>query len=267
MSEAQLTNDHGVFSYSSRNKIARITFERPKKYNTLTYEVISEMQRVLKVIANDQSVNVLVIASRGKSFCTGHDMKEMNAKRDEKFYQDLLFECSKMMQQLLALPQPVIAQVQGIATAAGCQLVATCDLAVASADARFATNGIDNGLYCATPSVALSRVVPRKHSLEMLLTGDFITADRAAEIGLINRVVEPIKLESEVTNLASRLAEHPRNLLSRGKASFYRQINQPLDLAYKGTSDDLVYNLLEDEGQEGLSAFVEKRRPFWKTPE
>ena len=265
MSEDQLLRDHGVFAYSSRNKIARITFERPKNYNTLTHEVINEMQRVLELIARDESINVLVIASRGKAFCTGHDIKEMNLRKDEKFYRDLLYQCSKMMQQLLSLPQPVIAQVQGIATAAGCQLVATCDLALASKDARFATNGIDNGLYCATPSVALSRVVSRKHSLEMLLTGDFITADRAAEIGLVNRVVEPGQLESEVTNLAMRLADHPRKLLARGKASFYRQLNEPLDVAYEGTSDDLVCNLLEDVGQEGLRAFVEKRKPSWKS--
>ena len=258
-------NRNAVLSYSCKNKIARVTFERPEKYNTLTSEVITEMQDLLDIIAKDSSIHVLVIASKGKAFCTGHDIKEMSAKRDENFYRELLFQCSKMMQQLLALPQPVIAQVQGIATAAGCQLVATCDLVVASESARFATNGIDNGLYCATPSVALSRVVPRKHSLEMLLTGDFITSHRATEIGLVNRVVEDGQLEFEVTKLASRLAEHPRTLLSRGKASFYRQINQPIDIAYKGTSEDLVCNLLEDEGQEGLTAFVEKRPPAWKS--
>jgi enoyl-CoA hydratase/carnithine racemase len=188
----------------------------------------------------------------------------MNAARDEAFYRRLLADCSRMMQSIVALPQPVIAQVQGIATAAGCQLVATCDLAVAAKSARFATNGIQNGLYCATPSVALSRVVQRKHALEMLLTGDFIDAERAAAIGLVNRVVPDENLVAETRALAARIAAHSQVAVQLGKASFYRQISQPLDAAYRGTSDDLVCNLLTDDGIEGLEAFAAKRPPQWR---
>jgi enoyl-CoA hydratase/carnithine racemase len=168
-----------------------------------------------------------------------------------------------MMQSIVALPQPVIAKVQGIATAAGCQLVATCDLALAGAGAQFATNGINNGLFCATPAVAVSRTVARKHAMEMLLTGEFIDADRAAAIGLVNHVVADDELDGAVDALARNLAAKSQYALRLGKASFYRQLDQPLDAAYRGASNDLVCNLMSDDGIEGVDAFFEKREPQW----
>lgn len=244
--------------------ITTLTLNRPARYNTLTSAVIAAISGHLEALAADPAARVLIIASTGKAFSTGHDLKEMNAERDEAFYRQLLSDCSKMMQAVVALPQPVIAQVQGIATAAGCQLVASCDLAIASRSARFATNGIQNGLYCATPQVALSRVVARKHALEMLLTGDFIDAERAAEIGLVNRVVDDDALETAVRDLAMRIADKSQMAVRLGKASFYRQVDQPLDAAYRTGSEDLVCNLLAEDGIEGLNAFIDKRKPEWK---
>ena len=244
--------------------IATLTLNRPQRYNTLTSDVIAALSQHLAALAVNPEARVVIIAAIGKAFSTGHDLKEMSANRNEAFYRTLLTNCSKMMQAIVALPQPVIAQVQGIATAAGCQLVASCDLAVAARSARFATNGIQNGLYCATPSVALSRVVSRKHALEMLLTGDFIDADRAAAIGLVNHVVDDFELETETRALAGRIADKSQMAVRLGKASFYRQVDQNLDSAYRGASEDLVCNLLAADGIEGLSAFIEKRKPEWQ---
>ncbi len=246
--------------------IATLTLNRPQRYNTLTAGVIAALQGHLDAIAADPAIRVVIVAATGKAFSTGHDMKDMHAQREEAYYRTLLADCSRMMQSIVALPQPVIAAVQGIATAAGCQLVASCDLAVAARSARFATNGIRNGLYCATPSVALSRVVARKHALEMLLTGDFISAERAAEIGLVNHVVDDAALAEESRALAARIAANSPYAVRLGKASYYRQAALPLDAAYRGTSEDLVCNLLSEDGQEGVNAFVEKRTPRWHDP-
>ena len=244
--------------------IATITLNRPRAYNTLTSGVIAALSAHLEALASKPEARVIIIASTGKAFSAGHDLKEMNANRNEAFYRQLLGDCSNMMQAVVGQPQPVIAQVQGIATAAGCQLVASCDLAIAARAARFATNGIQNGLYCATPQVALSRVVARKHALEMLLTGDFIDAERAAEIGLVNRVVDDAVLEHAAREFAGKIADQSQMAVHLGKASFYRQINQPLDGAYRSGSEDLVCNLLAEDGIEGLTAFIEKRKPQWK---
>ena len=244
--------------------IATLTLNRAARYNTLSSDVIAMLSMRLTEIAASDAVRVVIIAATGKAFSTGHDLKEMNAHRNEAYYRRLLADCSRMMQAIVALPQPVIAQVQGIATAAGCQLVASCDLAVAASSARFATNGIQNGLYCATPSVALSRVVQRKHALEMLLTGDFIDAARAEEIGLVNRVVDDADLEQATRALAGRIAEKSQYAVRLGKASFYRQVEQGLDSAYRGTSEELVCNLLASDGVEGLNAFIDKRAPRWQ---
>ena len=244
--------------------IATLTLNRAARYNTLTSEVIAMLSARLAEITDSDGVRVVIIAATGKAFSTGHDLKEMNANRDETFYRQLLAACSRMMQTIVALPQPVIAQVQGIATAAGCQLVASCDLAVAASSARFATNGIANGLYCATPAVALSRSVARKHALEMLLTGDFIDARRAAEIGLVNHVVDDGDLATTTRALAGRIADKSQYAVRLGKASFYRQVDQELDSAYRGTSEELVCNLLASDGIEGLNAFIEKRPPRWQ---
>ncbi len=262
-SHAQTATEQDI-CYALQDGIATLTLNRPTRYNTLTSEVIAAISGHLAAIAASEDVRVVIIASTGKAFSTGHDLKEMNAHRDEAFYRRLLADCSRMMQAIVALPQPVIAQVQGIATAAGCQLVASCDLAVASRSARFATNGIANGLYCATPSVALSRVVQRKHALEMLLTGDFIDAARAAEIGLVNHVVDDLQLEQTTRALAGRIAERSQYAVRLGKASFYRQVDQGLDSAYRSTSEELVCNLLASDGIEGLNAFIEKRAPKWQ---
>jgi len=241
--------------------IATLTLNRPAQYNTLSHATIEALSKALAAIAADERVRVVVIASTGRAFSTGHDMKEMRANRDEAFYRRLLADCSAMMQSIVALPQPVIAKVHGIATAAGCQLVASCDLAVAAASARFATSGINYGLFCATPAVALSRNVARKHALEMLFTGDFIDAETAARIGLINRAVDDATLDAEVDALARRIANKSGYAIRLGKASFYAQADQALDGAYRCASADLVRNLLAADGIEGVDAFFEKREP------
>jgi enoyl-CoA hydratase/carnithine racemase len=243
--------------------VTELMLNDPNKYNTLSREVLDTMLSMLADIASDDAVRVVVIAARGKAFCSGHNLHQMQANRDKKYYEQLLTDCSSMMQAIVTLPQPVIAKVQGIATAAGCQLVATCDLAIAGESAKFATNGINNGLFCATPAVAVSRTVARKHALEMLLTGEFMDAHRAAEIGLINRVVADDTLDEAVTELATNLAGKSQYALRLGKASFQRQLTQPLDAAYRSASNDLVCNLMSADGIEGVDAFFAKREPNW----
>jgi enoyl-CoA hydratase/carnithine racemase len=233
--------------------VATLTLNRPDRYNTLSASMIEALSCALADIAADDTVKVVVIAARGRAFSTGHDLKDMRANRSEAYYTQLLSDCSRMMHK-----------VQGIATAAGCQLVSTCDLAIAGKSARFATSGINYGVFCATPGVALSRVVARKHALEMLFTGDFIDADTAAVIGLVNRTVDDADLDEEVRCLADRIASQSRFAIRLGKASFYNQVNQPLDAAYRCASADLVRNLLADDGIEGLDAFFEKRPPRWR---
>ncbi|MBI4693277.1 MAG: enoyl-CoA hydratase [Gammaproteobacteria bacterium] len=241
--------------------IATLTLNRPERYNTLAEETITALSQSLEAIAGDASVRVVVIASTGKAFSTGHDMKQMRANRNEAYLKKLLADCSAMMQAIVRLPQPVIAQVQGIATAAGCQLVASCDLAIAAQSSRFATSGINYGLFCATPAVALSRTVARKHALEMLFTGNFVDAETAARIGLINRAVPDERLEAEVLELATAIARKSGYAVKLGKASYYAQADQPLDAAYRCASADLVRNLLAKDGVEGVDAFFEKREP------
>ncbi|MDP6184175.1 MAG: enoyl-CoA hydratase [Gammaproteobacteria bacterium] len=248
---------------TDRDGITELMLNDPDRYNTLSREVIDAMLLALADIGAEKHTRVVVIAARGKAFCSGHNLKQMRTNRDQAYYERLLADCSRMMQSIVALPQPVIAKVQGIATAAGCQLVATCDLALAGAGAQFATNGINNGLFCATPAVAVSRTVARKHAMEMLLTGEFIDADRAAAIGLVNHVVADDELDGAVDALARNLAAKSQYALRLGKASFYRQLDQPLDAAYRGASNDLVCNLMSDDGIEGVDAFFEKREPQW----
>lgn len=245
--------------------IATLTLNRPDRYNTLSDTLIEALAEALSDIAADDAIKVVIIGALGKAFSTGHDLKDMRANRGKAYYEKLLGDCSRMMQSIIALPQPVIARVQGIATAAGCQLVATCDLAVAARSARFATSGINYGVFCATPAVALGRVVARKHALEMLFTGDFIDADTAASIGLVNRTIDDENLETETQALAEKIASQSQYAIRLGKASFYNQIGQPLDAAYRCASGDLARNLLAEDGIEGLDAFFEKRRPRWRT--
>ncbi|MGE0334332.1 MAG: enoyl-CoA hydratase [Gammaproteobacteria bacterium] len=241
--------------------ITTLTLSRPERYNVLSHETIGALSAALAAIAMDGRTRVVVIGSTGKAFCTGHDLREMREHHDEAFLRRLLGDCSQLMQAIVALPQPVIAKVQGIATAAGCQLVASCDLAIAAHSARFATSGINYGLFCATPAVALSRTVARKHALEMLFTGDFIDAETAERIGLVNHAVADDALDAAADALARKIAAKSAYATRLGKASFYRQANQPLDAAYRCASVDLVNNLLADDGLEGLNAFVEKRTP------
>jgi len=248
---------------SDRDGICELMLNDPAKYNTLSTEALDSMGATLADIALDKTVRVVVVAARGKAFCSGHNLKQMRANHGEAYYQKLLADCSSMMQDIVSLPQPVIAKVQGIATAAGCQLVASCDLAIAGRSARFATNGINNGLFCALPAVAVGRTVARKHALEMLLTGEFIDADRAASIGLINHAVDDADLDAAVEKLAQDLSRKSQYAIRLGKASFQRQIDQPLDAAYRSASNDLVCNLLSDDGIEGVDAFIENREPHW----
>jgi enoyl-CoA hydratase/carnithine racemase len=248
---------------TDRDGITELMLNDPDKYNTLSREVIDAVAHALSDIAGDERIRVVVIAARGKAFCSGHNLKQMRANHGEAYYRKLLADCSAMMQSIVALPQPVIAKVQGIATAAGCQLVASCDLAFAGMSARFATNGINNGLFCATPAVAVSRTIARKHAMEMLLTGEFIDAERAAAIGLINRAVADDALDDAVADLACNLAAKSQYAIRLGKASFNRQHTQPLDAAYRSASNDLVCNLMSDDGIEGVNAFFEKREPHW----
>ncbi len=243
--------------------IVWLTLNRPDRYNTLTLATIGDLNEILDTLEKDEAVKVVVIGAKGKAFCTGHDLKEMRTNYDQEFFEELFDACATMMQKIVAIPQPVIATVQGIATAAGCQLVATCDLAVAARSARFATSGVNYGVFCSTPAVALSRAVSRKHAFEMLVTGDFISAERAAEIGLVNRVVDDANLETATLELAQNVASKSATAVRTGKASFYRQLNEPLDDAYHDASIDIVCNLLSDDGAEGLDAFFEKRKPSW----
>ncbi len=248
---------------SEANGVATVVLARPDAYNTLTLELISEITDCLKKIDSSNSTRVIILAAEGKAFSTGHDLKEIKKKNNKPFLNELFTKCSNMMMLIRQMRQPVIAQVQGIATAAGCQLVASCDLVIASEDAKFATNGINNGLYCATPSVAVSRAIKPKHALEMLLLGDFIDATRAAELGLVNRVAPTGLLQKETQTLAKQLVSKSQYALQLGKRSFYEQIGLDIERAYEKTSDELISNILSSDGQEGIEAFTQKRKPNW----
>ena len=243
--------------------IARLTLNRPDAFNSLSLGLLARLQSELDRIAEDRAVRVVVIAGAGKAFCAGHDLKEMGGDLRDAPVRRLFERCSHMMLTLARLPQPVIARVHGIATAAGCQLVAACDLAVAAADSRFATSGVKYGLFCSTPMVALSRNVPRKAALEMLLTGDFIPAGDALRLGLVNRVVPPELLDAEVATLAASLVDKPREVLALGKRAFYRQLELGMSDAYAFTTDVIVDNALGRDFAHGLDAFIHKRKPEW----
>ena len=248
---------------SDTGGITTLTLNRPKQFNALSMDMLDALQAALDDIADDHSVRVVVIAAHGKAFCAGHDLKELLANRNQEFVGGLFDRCCKVMMSMTRIPQPVIARVHGIATAAGCQLVASCDLAVASTEARFATSGINFGLFCSTPGVAVSRNVSRKQALEMLMTGDFIDAATALEWGLVNRVVAPEQLDSAVRELAELLLSKPPAVLAAGKKFFYRQIEMDMEPAYKLASQVITDNMLGPDALEGVGAFVEKRKPRW----
>lgn len=243
--------------------IATLTLNRPKQYNALSKRMIIELQTALENIACDPTIRIVVITGSGQGFCAGHDLKEIMANRTEKFITDLFQACSKMMLTINQIPQIVIAQVNGIATAAGCQLVASCDLAVASYNAQFATSGINYGLFCATPGVPLSRNVTRKQAFEMLFTGDFIDAEKALQIGLINRLVDLKDLEQEVITLAKSILAKPNAVVAAGKKLFYQQLEISIEEAYQVANQCLIKNMLGAEAAEGVTAFIEKRQPRW----
>jgi enoyl-CoA hydratase/carnithine racemase len=254
-----------------REKIGSITvltLNRPAARNSLSEGLIAALHGALKEIHDDNSVRAVVIAANGPAFSAGHDMKELTERRSDAdrgraYFAEIMNACSAMMQAIVHLPKPVVAAVQGIATAAGCQLVASCDLAVASTSARFATPGVDIGLFCSTPMVALSRNVGRKAAMAMLLTGDMLDGEEALRIGLINKVVAPEILESETMMLANKIASKPRGTLKIGKEAFYRQLEMPLAEAYAYASKVMTENMLEAEACEGIGAFIEKREPKW----
>ncbi len=244
--------------------ITTLTLNRPKQYNALSEAMLTALQETLDGIAKDDSVRVVILAGAGKAFCAGHDLKEMRANPDKEYYRTLFRKCSHMMLTITRIPQPVIARVHGIATAAGCQLVATCDLAVASHNARFATSGINVGLFCSTPGVPLSRNVLRKHAMEMLLTGEFISAEAAAQLGLVNRAVDAELLDNEVLALARHITDRSSVAVRTGKQMFYRQIDQELESAYEYACEVMAENMMAEDAGEGIDAFIAKRDPIWR---
>ena len=244
--------------------VATLTLNRPKQYNSLSQAMLSALQTALDAVAADPHVRALVIAGNGPAFCAGHDLKEMRAQSDRAFHQALFEQCGQVMLTINRLPQPVIARVHGIATAAGCQLVAACDLAVAADNARFAVSGINVGLFCATPGVALSRNLGRKAALEMLLTGEFIDAPTALRQGLVNRVVPLDQLDAEVWRLTDAICNKSPLAIRMGKELYYRQLGLPLAEAYACASQAMACNMDSDDAREGIDAFIAKRSPVWK---
>ncbi len=244
--------------------VTTLTLNRPAQFNALSVELLSALQAALDAIAKDTSVRVVVIAGAGKAFCAGHDLKQMRADPSKASMQRLFAQCGRVMTSLTELPQPVIARVHGIATAAGCQLVAQCDLAVAADSARFAVSGINVGLFCATPAVALSRNIGRKQAMEMLLTGDFIDAPEALRRGLLSRVVPLEKLDAEVAKLTDSIRGKSAVAVALGKGMFYRQLELGLSGAYELASETMACNMMSDDAIEGIDAFMAKRPPVWK---
>jgi enoyl-CoA hydratase/carnithine racemase len=255
-----------VLLIAAREGIATLTLNRPAQFNALSAELLTALEQALCDVARDASARVVVLAGAGRGFCAGHDLREIRALGDARRVEALFLHCSRVMQQIVALPQPVIARVHGIATAAGCQLVASCDLAIASSAARFATPGVNIGAFCATPGVAVSRALARKHALELLLTGEPIDAERAFAIGLVNRVVAPEALDAEVERLAVLLASKSPRALRSGKRLFQRQLEAPLEEAYALASAAIASDFASPDGIEGTEAFLEKRPPVWKAP-
>jgi enoyl-CoA hydratase/carnithine racemase len=253
-----------VLLRQDEDAIARLTLNRPAQRNALSVELMTALQQAIDAIARDPKVKVVVIAANGPGFCGGHDLREMRANPGRQHYEALFAQCSRLMVSLTKLPKPVIARVHGIAAAAGCQLVASSDLAVASSEARFAVNGINIGLFCSTPMVALTRAVGRKPAMEMLLTGNLVDAEHARSIGLVNRVVAPERLDEEVTALARQIAGKLKLAVAIGKEAFYRQAELGLEAAYAYTSEVMTRNMLARDTEEGIDAFLEKRPPRWE---
>jgi enoyl-CoA hydratase/carnithine racemase len=244
--------------------VTTLTLNRGDRLNPLSEAMMATLQAEVDAIAADSSVRVVVLAGEGKAFCAGHDLKQMRAQPSLEYYQKLFKQCSQLMLSLQRMPQPVIARVHGLATAAGCQLVATCDLAVASTAASFAASGVNYGLFCSTPAVPLSRNVLRKQAMEMLLTGDFIDAHEAQARGLVNRVVEPQQLDHEIARLTASILAKPAATIALGKQMFYRQDEMGVAAAYQLASETMACNMMHDCALEGVQAFIDKRTPSWR---
>lgn len=254
-----------ILLFEKKDKVGLITLNCPEKRNALSLDLMAEMQKHLNLISKDRDIHVVIIMGNGPAFCTGHDIKELVGENyDIHHFRKVFSVCSNMMQDLHKLPQPVIAQVHGVAMAAGCQLVAACDLAIADSKTRFSTPGVKIGLFCYTPMVPLSRVIGRRRALEMLFTGRFISAQEAEKFGLINKVVTPDKLAEETKNWAMEIAQYSRFTLEFGKKVFYNQIDKDEASAYNYAKEAIAQNCLSEDAQEGMKAFLEKRKPRWK---
>ena len=249
--------------------VAVLTLNRPAARNALSLAMIAALEEALAQVAKDRSIRCLILAGEGPAFCAGHDLRELTEARKKRdkgraFFEETMLRCAGIMQAIPALPQPVIAAVEGVATAAGCQLVAACDLAVAGAGARFCTPGVDIGLFCSTPAVALGRTVARKHAMEMLLTGDMVCAEEGYRLGLVNRVVAAGSALAAAQALAAGIADKPASTIRSGKKTFYDQIDQDLASAYAIAGRAMVENLLHADAREGIGAFIDKRKPKWQ---
>ena len=257
-----------ILERSDAGGVARLHMNAPERLNALSEEMLQALQFALEDLQNDTSVRAVILSGEGKAFCAGHDLKQMSAGRQNEdggraYFEQLFNTCAKMMQTIQALPKPVIAEVHGIATAAGCQLVASCDLAVAETNTRFGVNGVNIGLFCSTPMVALSRNIPRKHAFELLTTGDFLDAARARDLGLVNRVVDQQNLRAETEALAQQIADKLAVAVKIGKEAYYKQLEMPLAQAYEFTGRAIVENMMQRDTEEGIAAFLEKRPPDW----
>ncbi|MES1991168.1 MAG: enoyl-CoA hydratase [Pseudomonadota bacterium] len=265
----QPLTDEGLVLRDDADGVTTLTLNRGAQRNCLSIGLMTALSNALSEVASEKSVRVVIIAANGPAFCSGHDLKELTSHRADAdkgraFFDTTMRLCSAIMQQIVNLPKPVIARIHGIATAAGCQLVASCDLAIAADGAKFATPGVNIGLFCSTPMVALSRNVSRKHAMEMLLTGEMISAEHAAEIGLINQVVPADTLDTTTRGLALKIAEKSALTVKIGKEAFYHQLEKPLNEAYDYASEVMVTNMLAHDAEEGIGAFIEKRHPIWE---
>ena len=243
--------------------VVTLTLNQPQRFNPLSEAMLASLTQHLHAVSTDAQVRVVVLAARGAAFCAGHDLREMRAQPSLSYYKDLFAQCTQLMLSIVNCPVPVIARVQGLATAAGCQLVATCDLAVAADTARFAVSGVTLGLFCSTPSVALTRNVPRKQAFEMLMTGEFIDAPTALRFGLVNRIGPALQLDSMIQQLSASITRHPAVAVRTGKRMFYHDAQQSLREAYQYAGDVMACNMMEHDTLEGVQAFLEKREPRW----
>jgi enoyl-CoA hydratase/carnithine racemase len=262
--------DTDILIEERKGTVARLIMNRPSARNSLSLDMLERLWRAITELGADKSIHVIIIAANGPGFCSGHDLKEITAARSDidngkLFFEKTMAKCTRLMMAIVKCPKPVIAQVQGIATAAGCQLVASCDLAIASTEAQFATPGVNIGLFCSTPMVALSRNVPRKVAMQMLLTGSMISAEEALNFGFLNKITSTGNLADETDTLAAEISSKAPLTLQIGKEAFYRQAEMPLKDAYSYASEVMVTNMLAPDAEEGIGAFIEKRTPEWQS--